>query len=445
MNLEQNCLKTQLKQRLSWFLFVFGITTTVGAADDIPSQLKDLIEMNDQLMSLVQEQQEQINNLRLRLDELDETDSQQAVEIMEIRDEVDLIDNLEPSAPPSNRIVISGEAGIEYFAGESDAEFSNEEFRIGESRIFLEAEVANNIYFSTTIELFRRESSNSDVEVGEVYVDVENLFGLDRLATARVGRFQIPFGQEYLNRYVFENPLVSHSVADIMGIDEGVEVFGSANDFSYTLAVMNGGKSSLRDFDSGKAYIARFGYNPGENLVFHASFMDTGDIAVVGDEATELWVSDTRFRSIGSEGTSEFDVKLAQIDGLYEWGGGSLKVALGEASYNDNDPLGGNQRDFDFYQIELQQNFQESVYGVVRFSELTVNDGYLLAGNGDPEIFLRSGVFTEELSRLSLGVGYMPFENVIAKIEYSYEDGEHTDGSTRENADQFSAELGVRF
>lgn len=430
------------------FLFLaLAYGAVIATAEDMSHQLSALVEQNKELLALAQQQQRQIDELRSRLDGLDEAGQRQNLEINEIREEVVQATEYAPTTQPTagSRFTLSGEAGIAFFAGQSNTEFANEEFRIGESRLFLEAEIARNTYLFTTIELFRRESGNSDVEVGEVFVDIENPFGLDNLLTARVGRFQIPFGQEYLNRYVFENPLVSHSVADIMGIDEGLEIFGKANAFSYTLAVMNGGKSSLRDFDSGKAAVARFGYQPSENATFHASFMNTGDISVAGDGSTELWIGDTRFRSIGSAGTREFDVELGQLDGSYKWRGGVAKAAVGIARYQDDDPLGSNSRDLDFFQVEALQKLAPEIYGVLRYSEINVDGGYPIAGNGDPTKFIHSGILTEELQRLSLGLGYTPVESVIAKLEYSFEEGEHSDGTKRQNTDQFSAELGVRF
>lgn len=431
-------------------ILTLASSSVLTADEDVSAQLEALVEQNQRLLALAQEQQQQIDELRNRLNGLDEADQRQKLEIHEIRDDVASVADTAaaPVAQGSSRFRLSGEVGLAFFSGEKNGQFANEEFRVGESRLFLESEIARGTYLFTAIELFRRESGNSDVEVGEVFVDIENLFGsddFDSLATARVGRFQIPFGQEYLNRYVFENPLVSHSVADIMGIDEGAQVFGEIDGFSYALAVMNGGASSLRDFDSGKALVARLGYQNAERLKFHASFMNTGDINVAGDGATELWIGDTRFRSIGSAGTSEFDVELFQLDGSLDWRGGVVKSAIGTARYEDDDPLGSNLRNLDFFQIEALQNIAPDLYGVIRYSKLDADGGYPIAGNGDPAIFIGSGILTEELNRLSLGLGYSPAENVITKLEYSFEEGTHSDGSEREDTDQISAELGVRF
>jgi len=113
----------------------------------------------------------------------------------------------------------------------------------------------------------------------------------------RVGRFPIPFGEEYQRRNMLDNPLISHSVGDIWGIDEGVEVFGAVDRFSYVLAVQNGGHKTLRDFDADKAVVARVGYDPTAWLHLSVSAMRTGDLTVVGDAFSEVWIGNGFFRA----------------------------------------------------------------------------------------------------------------------------------------------------
>ena len=37
----------------------------------------------------------------------------------------------------------------------------------------------------------------------------------------------LPFGEEYQVRNAIDNPLVTHSLSDVWGIDEGVQVYGT--------------------------------------------------------------------------------------------------------------------------------------------------------------------------------------------------------------------------
>jgi hypothetical protein len=100
----------------------------------------------------------------------------------------------------------------------------------------------------------------------------------------RPSRFDIPFGEEYLYRDAIDNPLVSHSVSDMWGIDEGAELYGSRGHIDYVLAVQNGGHPSLKDGDQDKAVVARVGVEPRTGLRFSLSGMRTGDIDPVDDE-----------------------------------------------------------------------------------------------------------------------------------------------------------------
>ena len=106
----------------------------------------------------------------------------------------------------------------------------NSTFRIDEARLFVEAPVWDDIYFYTELDLATRESTSLMLNVGELYLDFENvskLWDRERLLNFRAGRFYIPFGEEYTRRFAIDNPLISHSVSDIWGSDDGVEIYGN--------------------------------------------------------------------------------------------------------------------------------------------------------------------------------------------------------------------------
>jgi hypothetical protein len=56
-----------------------------------------------------------------------------------------------------SKVRISGEAGVAFFAGELNTQFPNDEYRVDEARLFVEAEVAPNVYFSPSLFLFNRD------------------------------------------------------------------------------------------------------------------------------------------------------------------------------------------------------------------------------------------------------------------------------------------------
>ena len=435
--------------RIGAAVAAFCLLAHSAAADDVATHLARLAEQNAALLQLAQEQQAQIAALQQRIERIEREGQRQQIAIQTLQQTDTTPARPETTRPPAaKRIEISGDTGLAFFAGQKNNEFPNDEFRVDTARIHFEAAISPNIFAVSSLELFRRESNQEAVEVGSLFVDFENLFALadhDNLFNLRVGRFEIPFGQEYLNRYAMENPLVSHSVSDIMGIDQGIKLFGDADRFSYALAIQNGSASLLRDFDADKSVTLRLGYQATEALSLFASLMRTGDLDAARDQRSEIWIGNVRFLPIGSAQTTTFDAQLAQIDLAYKWDNGSLAAAYGNAWYDDNDPLGDNSRDFKFYHLEARQNLTDKLYAAARFSELSVDDGYPIAGNGARAIYFNSSSRTSRLSRLSLGFGYWVHENVIFKAEYSKEDGRETTGAKRQDTDQIAAELGLRF
>jgi len=75
--------------------------------------------------------------------------------------------------------------------------------------------------------------------------------------------------------------------------------------------------------------------------------------------------------------------------------------------------------------------------------------GGLLAvaqGLGNAGTFFYSGLpLTENLKRLSLGVGYRFGDPLLLKLEYAQEDGRMMNGQARDKEDLFATEIVVKF
>jgi hypothetical protein len=112
----------------------------------------------------------------------------------------------------------------------------NDEFKVDEARLFVEAPIVENVYFFGEVNLATREQPDIQARLGELYLDIENISQLwhnDHLLNARVGRLYTPYGEEYLTRYAIDNPFISHSLSDLWGVDEGIELYGRAGKMSY--------------------------------------------------------------------------------------------------------------------------------------------------------------------------------------------------------------------
>ncbi len=424
----------------------------IGMADDENKSLRETIaaleEQNQSLMAMLEGQQSQIENLRQRIETADRESERQSKKIEALAISEPSISDSSGSLLQHSTIHISGEAGVVFRAGEANTNFPNEEFGIDEARLFIEAQITPGTYLFSELEFFTRESNNTDLRIGELYLEFEDLVNLGNWEsgmTIRLGRLDIPFGEEYQNRDVMRNPLIAHSVSDFWGIDEGIEAFGSIGDFSYIVALQNGSHDALRDYTPEKALTARFGYSPSSSLNFSASAMTTGGIDTENETLSELWFGNGFFRSIGSPDTSEFSVDLYQLDGRYTWQSGQLNFAYGRAWYEDNDPLTDNRRNFEFWKIEGQQELTQTLTAAIRYSGMDVQQGYPVAGMGSRGRYFFGPFMTEKLRRLSTGLSYWPHKDLVLKVDYTLEDGYFSNGTKRTDTDIFTAEVGARF
>ncbi len=437
---------------------IAGLLPMTGArarADDtadVRRQVEFLQQQNALLQDQVRQQQTVIEKLNQRVAHIEQASEQRSRELD------DLKSNVKDAAPTSNKsggfsvgkINFSGEGGVGYFHAQSEGALPNAEFRLDEAKLFAEAPVWGDVYFFTELNLATRESGDLDLRVGELYLDFEDvskLWGRDRQLNVRAGRFDIPFGEEYLARDAIDNPLISHSLSDLWGVDEGIELYGSLGKFSYVAAVQNGGVSGTRDFNADKSVAGRLSYDPTRWLHVSASAMRTGDLDAQNDYLSETWFGGGWFRSIGSADTTVFHANLLQGDVALQFSRGHLKAFGGIAQYDDNDPNGNNRRDIYYYSVEGVVDVTRKLYAAARFSQIFADKGYPLPGGGDmgKYFFNPFGPQAEELWRLSLGLGYRFNRHLLVKAEYTFEQGKEVGGSSRNHVNLFAAEAAFAF
>jgi hypothetical protein len=197
-----------------------------AAEPNVAKELEELKRQNQQLQQQLQKQQSQIDQLTEKL-------SGRGEPVPKVPDQEE---NQEPRgflAKNLNfgRVHLSGEGGLAFFHSGEKGPYPNSEFRVDEAKLFVEAPIFKDIYFFTELNITLREDPGVFVQVGELYLDFENLsrfWNHDRQLNLRVGRFDIPFGEEYLTRDAIDNPLISHSLSDMCGIDDGLEIYGSS-------------------------------------------------------------------------------------------------------------------------------------------------------------------------------------------------------------------------
>jgi hypothetical protein len=419
------------------------IALSLPAADGDPitqEQFQQLKQQNLLLQQRLEQQQKLIGDL---------SDKVAALQKSPVKASED-----EPAATtPTNstkglslgKVHLSGEGGVAFFRSEANGPYPNSEFRVDEAKLFVEAPIFKDVYLFSELNLVSREDPSSFFQLGELYLDFENvsrLWNRERQLNVRVGRFDIPFGEEYLSRDAIDNPLISHSLSDIWGVDEGIEIYGCFGKIQYALAVQNGGHPSLRDYDADKSIALRLGYDPTKRLHLSASAMRTGSVATMGDQFSELWFGNAFAGGFNATAT-RFQANLVEADAQFRWSQGYAKTAAGYLKYDDNGP-GNFQRDVYYYYFEGVQHLASRLYAAGRWSQILASGGYPLVGDGPWGQYYFGGL-TRNLWRLTLGAGYRFSPNLVFKADYTLNGGNQSSGGHRTHENVLAAEAAFSF
>jgi len=426
---------------------VFARGAVAFAADtNIEGQLRMLQQQNESLQSQLHQQQELIESLRRDVAAIHKSDEQRDAEL---KNEKTPAPEPEQSSKPAGfnfgNVHLSGEGGAGFFETGSEGAFPNSEFRVDEAKLFVDAQVWGDVYAFAELNLATREEPDVDLHLGELYLDVEDiskLWGRTGQLNARLGRMDIPFGEDYLTRDVIDDPLISRSLTDFWGVDEGLELYGTLAKFNYVLAVQNGGIPDTRDFTADKSVAGRIGFDPNPHWHFSVSGMRTGDLSAPRDSLSALWFASGFLRPLGNG--SLFHANLAEADAQWRWAGGHIKAFGGYARYDDNDPNADNGRNVYYYSVEGVQDLTHKLYAGARFGQIFAPKGFPIVGNGQMDAYL-FGPLTDRMWRLSLGLGYRWSPRLVLKTEYTIERGRETTGVNRNYEDLFATEAVFAF
>ncbi len=430
-------------------LFSCGNSERCAAESTTENQLRLLQQQNEALQTQLRQQQELINSLSNSVSEIRSTTTQRNQEMEDLKNNAPAPETASTSKSGFSfgNVRISGEGGVGFLDTGSQGPYPNAEFRVNEARLFVDAQVWNNVYAFAGLDLFTPESSGANVQVGELYVDAESISQLwdqDDQLSARVGRFYIPFGEEYLTRYAIDNPLVMNSLSDLWGLDEGVELYGKLGKVSYVVAVQNGGIPNTRDFTSDKSVAGRFSYDPNRWLHLSASAMRTGTINVQQDVLSAMWFGNGFFRSLGSSNTTTFQAMLFEGDVDFRLPWGVVRTFGGYIQYTDNDPNADNFRQVYYYSAEGVLDVTKKFYLVGQFSQIFAPNGFPIVADGTfGDYFF--GPLTEEIWRLNVGVGYRFSPHFVAKTQYTIEQGKLVGGAPRDHENLFAVQLAFGF
>lgn len=391
-----------------------------------------------------------------------------------------------------DRFKLSGNADVVYFTGDDNSIHDEGRFAVESARLFVDVDLARDLRvgkwnfgraasFYLEWAMYRRTTFRNDFE--SLYVQLDGILGFESV-NARLGRFVIPFGEEYqrMVERVPENPTLSRSAIGSYYWDEGFELFGKAVEekVEWTLAVQDGdsdvggfnrntdvslatmGKLAVRP--TGWAYVSASGFRSGS--------LEDGSVVPPGSPHSTFGGDGTHMRPVGTGtavATFQDGVAVADDPGqeirftaweadaiLKDATWGQIWLAYGQIDLDTDGPsiykrllrfgiaegileLGALREELD--KVYLAARF--SVFGTLKNDE-----GFSIeASNAGSNL----GFNTKRLYRKTVGIGARLNPNVTLKSEYTWDDFELVRGVTQalrdgaDDRDYFGFGLTVGF
>jgi hypothetical protein len=380
---------------------------------------------------------QEIQRLRARLDALEargaaEGDGAQAPSHVDLTDdELPSIRALNGdhvlSRPWYENVDLHGYAALSYIDTGGTGTLPDGSFLVQESSLFLEAQVWEEAFVFTEIFVARYLYDYGDqFTVGELYAQFPHLGGGEDGGGVglKVGRVDLPFGEDYLRDDAPEAPLVSRAVTDAYGIDEGVLLYGRLGPVGWIGAVTDGSSSFTADDGPSKQLVAKLYGDPTPSTHLSASVLRTGST-----EESAFKISGYYFRPVGAgypstagaSPSADVDTTAWELDGSVDLPAGGCRLQLGGARVDDDDST--FDRDLTWFQIEPAVRIRDGVHLIVRYSQIgtgSSDEGYLLTGKilTEGQDF---GYDTRRLRRLSAGLRWDVQPRIAVKVEVGHD------------------------
>jgi hypothetical protein len=385
----------------------------------------------------------------------------------------------------SERIRLSGSAELDYLqgSGEDYGLYEEGSTQIYDTRIFLDADLGSDARigestvfrdagFSFEWNLIRLGSVRN--EVGDMYVDLRGVGGRDFL-NLEAGRFQIPFGENYLRfgRGRASDPFIALSAAPPWFWDEGIKLWGKSSNgrFGYVASVTDGEGGINVENNSSKQITLKLSWDPSEWLHLSASGLRTGKLGSSDTPAVAaLWLGEAFPKSFGAgsgavnyshgapipDGPNELsNITVIGADAIMNFGGARIWLAAGNASIDSTGPS-LYDRDLHYWLAEVVYQLRElspaldPIYLAARANGLGTYDddeGYLLDFR-----YRDIGYNMRALDAYALALGLPLGSHMVLKAQYAIQNMDLVRGITDEDmrdaaddADFFGMEIGVHF
>ncbi len=360
----------------------------------------------------------------------------------------DWVENFRLSGFGAFAFIDSGSAGTRPQGG----------FMIKETSLFLEAEVWEDMSFLFELQVNRLGKDDSlFVRTGEVFARFDEVLwpGTDHAVGVKLGRVDLPFGEEYLWQDAPDNPLITQSAPYPYGFDEGVVLFGGLGpDSDWIFSLTDGTDTRSTEDDVAKAATLKASHRFNEELYLSASGMINGNAAKSAFE-----FGGSHFEPVGAShpstagvsASTEVDAHLWELDGTFSpCEDFDLSFFYGHARVEDKDST--FNRDMRWFMVQPLVRLSEKTHAAIRYSEIGTYDssegyhfdGKILAGGN-----AAFGYDTRTLQRLSAGVGWQPNPRALFKVEVGKDWFDLIDGSpfNTENSERlyFGVEVVLSF
>lgn len=307
-----------------------------------------------------------------------------------------------------------------------------------EATLNVDAQVWDDVRYFHELQTVRLGDENTKfVRTGEVYVHFKDLahtlFGREGIGVgAKLGREDIPVGEDYLTQDVTENPLVTLSAAYPYGWDEGLVLYGRLGGLGWILGLMDGTDARAVEDNADKFVSVKLYGQPTKRLDLSASAFRNGESS---QSAWELGGS--HLVPVGSGGLTSaagastsrsVDAYSYELDGRYALGPDRyLKAQFGSVFVDDDD----SRFDRTIYYVQLEPKWnlgpalRNNAYLVARVSAVgtfDADEGYAFDGKPFANGSAAFGFDTRSLMRYAVGAGYWVNPRTLIKVEYALDD-----------------------
>lgn len=355
----------------------------------------------------------------------------------------------------TRNIRLDGFGGGGYVRTGSDGARPSGGFLNYEATINVDAEVWKDVHYFQEIQVVRLGLEDQQfVRAGEIQVDFKDLlhtfFHVKGAGIGlKLGRVDIPFGNDYLSQDVIDNPLITFSVAYPYGHDEGLVLYGKVKGVNWLFSVLDGQLTQAFDDQPDKFVSLKVNGTLADRFDWSASVFRNGKTSRSAWQYGGTFLEPVGARgltsSAGVSPSSVVDAASYELNARYRLGtAGSIDAQVGQTWINDE--VSEFDRHITYVKVEPRWNVSRKWYVAGRFSTIGTFDatkGYSFEGKPFAGGSSSYGFDTKAVYRWALGLGYWPNPRTVLKLETSFDDYHVIDQSPLDDENENRALVGL--